>query len=134
MPSSPDIPAYYSYLIVALVGGLVAYSTVNDRLASYPDRWSFFATWQLFLAYTAVPVLLFWFLDYSSVVQDTSLLAALLVAVAYQSIFMGSFQNIPMPGQGANLWTPFQAWVTRINDRIAAKQKAYVDESCESSK
>ncbi|HLW72093.1 MAG TPA: hypothetical protein VKS22_15890 [Candidatus Binataceae bacterium] len=128
MPSSPDIPAYYSYLIVALVGGVVARSTVNSGLADYPDGWSFFATWQLFLAYTALPVLLFWFLDYTSVIQDTSLFAALLVAAGYQSIFTSGIQSISMPGQSASLWKPFQAWVARINDRIATKQKAALDE------
>jgi len=127
MPSSPDIPAYYSYLIVALVGGVVARSTVNDGLAAYPDRWSFFAAWQLFLAYSALPVLLFWFLDYSSVIQDTSLFAAVLVAAGYQTIFAGGIQGITLPGESAGLWKPFQAWVARINDRIATKQKAYLD-------
>jgi hypothetical protein len=127
MPSSPDIPAYYSYLIVSLFGAVVAISTVNDRLTLIPDRWGFRDTWALFFAYSAVPVVLFWFLDYGSVIQDTSLYAAVLVGFGYQSIFGGSIQSISLPADSASFWKPFQAWVSAVSDRIAAKQKTYQD-------
>jgi len=124
---SPDIPAYYCYAIVLLVGSLVAWSTVRN-LANFPDRWAFAGTWQLFLAHLAVPVILFWFLDYVSVIQDTSLFASLVVAAGYGQIFSGSVQGITLPGQSASLWSPFQAWVKAVAERIATKQKQYRDQ------
>lgn len=67
---------------------------------------------------TILPVALFWFLDYTSVIHDTSLLAALIVAVGYRQIFSGNIQGITLSGQTALLWKPFQAWVQKVTTRI----------------
>ena len=125
--ASPDIPSYLSYAIVLLVGAVVARANVNSLVAEFGNRWAFAGTWWLFLVYLALPVLLFWFLDYTSALQDTSLFAALLVAIGYRQIFAGSVQGITMPGQTAALWRPFEAWVTRTNERILTRQKQYKD-------
>jgi hypothetical protein len=125
--SSPDIPAYFSYALVLLVGAVVARANVNNLVAGFGNRWAFAGTWWLFLAYVALPVLLFWFLDYTSALQDTSLFAALVVAIGYRQIFAGGVQGITMPGQTSALWRPFEAWVTRTNERILTRQKQYKD-------
>lgn len=124
---SPDIPAFYCYAIVFVFGMMVARSTVIELLAAYPDRWAFVDTWLLFMAHVTLPVLLFWFLDYTGAIQDTSLFAALLVAVGYRQIFAGGVQGISMPGQTPALWRPFEAWVKKIADRIATRNKQYRD-------
>jgi hypothetical protein len=125
--ASPDIPAYFSYALVLLVGTVVARANVNHLVAGFGNRWAFAGTWWLFLAYLALPVLLFWFLDYTSALQDTSLFAALVVAAGYRQIFSGGVQGIAMPGQSSALWRPFEAWVTRTNERILTRQKQYKD-------
>ena len=122
---SPDVPAYLCYLVVLVVGVFVARYKVNRLLASNPDHWGFVGTWWLFLAYVAIPIPLLWFLDYTSVLHDTSLFAALLVALFYQQIFSGSVQGVAMPGQTSAFWKPFELWVTRVADRIAAKNLQY---------
>ncbi len=129
--ASPDVPALYCYLIVIVVGAVVARANVNERLATYPDHWAFLSSWLLFLTYWAIPPLLFWFLDHTGAVQDTSLFAALIVAFGYRQLFAGGIQGISMPGQAAGLWKPFQAWVDKVADHIAGRQKRYIDRFAE---
>ena len=97
--ASPDVPAFYCYLIVVVAGFFVARAHVNERLKDYPDHWAFLSAWLLFLAYWAMPPLLFWLLDYTSAVQDTSLFAAFVVAFGYRQLFAGGIQGVSMPGQ-----------------------------------
>ncbi len=125
--ASPDIPAYYCYLIVLFFGAVVGRANVSERLKDYPDHWAFLGSWSLFLAYWAIPPLLFWFLDYTNAVQDTSLFAALLVAFGYRQIFASGVQGLSLPGQTSALWKPFQAWVDKVAERIAGRQKRYRD-------
>src|SRR2546426_12084282 len=106
---------------------LVARSQINELLASYPDHWGFLSTWVLFAAHGGLPVGIFWLLDYSSALHDTSLFGALLVALGYRQIVVGGVQGIQMPGPTPRLWEPFQAWVKRVADRIASQQKRYRD-------
>jgi hypothetical protein len=125
--TSPDVPAYVSYAIVLIFGVIVAWTTVNKRLDGYPDHWAFLGTWALFFAHAVLPVVLFWFLDYTSALHDTSIFAALIVSVGYRQIFAGGVQGITMPGQSSSLWKPFEAWVGTVADRIGTKQKLYLD-------
>src|SRR2546425_1150397 len=104
--TSPDLPAWLCYLLVLSVGMLVARENVNRLLASYPGHWSFGNTWALFWARAAIPVVLFWFLDYTAALRDTALFAALAVAIGYRQIFAGGIQGIAMPGQTPRLWQP----------------------------
>lgn len=125
--ASPDVAAYLSYLIVIICGAVVARARVSGLLQAYEDRWAFMGTWLVFFAYVAVPVALFWFLDYTNAIHDTSIFAALLVAIGYQQVFAGGVQGIAMPTQSAALWAPFEAWVGRIADRIETLNKRYLD-------
>ncbi|MBI4593089.1 MAG: hypothetical protein HY728_02645 [Candidatus Rokubacteria bacterium] len=118
-------------MILIVVGAVVARGNVNERLVSYPDHWAFLSAWLLFLAYWVIPPLLFWFLDHTGAVQDTSLFAALIVAFGYRQLFAGGIQGVNLPGQAASLWKPFQAWVDKVADRIAGRQKRYIDRFAE---
>jgi len=115
---SPDLPAYLCYAIVLALGALVAGGTINALLAAQSSRWGYWNTWALFAAHTAIPVALFWFLDYTSALRDSSLFGALVVAFGYKQIFAGGVQGITMPGQTPRLWQPFEAWVSQIKDKI----------------
>jgi len=125
--TSPDVPAYFCYTIVLFFGVIVAWGTVNKLLDGYPDHWAFAGTWALFLTHAALPVVLFWFLDYTAALHDTSIFAALLVSMGYRQILAGGVQGITMPGQTSTLWKPFEAWVGTVADRIGTKQKLYLD-------
>jgi len=125
--ASPDIPAYVSYLIVLVLSLLVARSQVNRVLSDLPQRWGFLSTWSIFWAHTAIPVVLFWFLDYTNALRDTSLFAALIVAFGYRQIFVGGVDSIRLPGQTQRLWQPFELWVNRVVARITLRSKQHLD-------
>jgi hypothetical protein len=125
--ASPDVPAYISYLIVIVFGALVARARVSTLLQAYGDRWAFVGTWLVFFAYVVIPVALFWFLDYTDAIHDTSIFAALVVAIGYQQVFAGGVQGIAMPGQSTAFWKPFEAWVRQVADRIETLNKRYLD-------
>ena len=74
---SPDIEAFWSYLIVLVLGVFVAYRQVATRLEGFKDVWLVADTWILFFAYLAIPLGLFWLLDRTDAVKDSSLFAAL---------------------------------------------------------
>jgi hypothetical protein len=119
--ASPDRPAYFCYLIVIVVGLWVAYGKVNRLMASSVGRWSFLETWLVFGAYAVVPVLLFWFLDFANALHDTSLFAALLVALGYRQILAGEMKGTSVPGQLSALWSPFEAWANQVRERVFNK-------------
>jgi hypothetical protein len=129
--ASPDKPAYVCYLIVIVVGLVVAYGKINRLMSSSVGRWAFLETWFVFLAYAIVPVLLFWILDYTNAIHDTALFAALLVAIGYRQILSGEMKGTPVPGQLSALWSPFEAWATQIRDRIVTKNKVRSDRFAE---
>ncbi|MGH9580062.1 MAG: hypothetical protein ACRD2R_03635 [Terriglobales bacterium] len=118
---SPDIPAWLAYLLVLSLGMLVARANINRLLTAQPGHWGFWNTWVLFWANSAIPVALFWFLDYTSAIKDTALFGALVVAFGYRQIFAGGVQGITMVGQTPRLWQPFEAWVNRIKEQIATE-------------
>lgn len=120
---SPDLPAWFCYLLVLGLGMLGARSTVNRLLADQPGHWNFTNTWLLFWAHAAVPAGLLWFLDYVSALRDSSLFGALLVALGYRQILAGGVQGITLTGQTSRLWQPFEAWVSAIKDQIATDYK-----------
>jgi hypothetical protein len=130
--ASPDIAAYWCYLIVLVIGVVVARSSVNRLLADQPGRWAFFNTWLLLGAYSVVPVILFWFLDYTGALKDTALFGALVVGAGYQQVFAGGVQGIIMPGQTSRLWKPFESWVQDLAARIVTSSKRSRDKFEES--
>lgn len=124
---SPDVPSVYCYLVVLLVGVVIARGAVNKLLDSSYGRWSFGQTWLLFYTQSLIPVVLFWFLDYTSVIHDTSLFAALAVAAGYQQIFAGGIKDITLPGQTSKLWQPFEAWRNNVINSIAIRARQRLD-------
>ncbi len=118
MNVSPDLEAFCCYGLVLLLGLAVAWSQVSGRLGKLPGQWIMVNTWLLFFAYTFVPVLLFWFLDRTNAVHDTSLFAAVLVGFGYQQILTGSLGSIRAPGDVSKFWQPFGIWADSISDRI----------------
>lgn len=124
---SPDVPAYVCYIIVLLFGTFVAVRTVNEHLKTVQAPWAFASTWVLFFAHVALPVLTFWALDYTAVINDTSVFAALLVAFACRLIFSGEIKGVALPAQAAAFWKPFQAWVEFVVKRIDEHNARYID-------
>ncbi len=118
MTVSPDLEAFVCYVLVFLLGLVAAKGQVGQRLGNLPGQWIMINTWLLFFAYAFLPVALFWFLDRTNAVHDTSVFAAILVGLGYQQILSGGIGAIRSPGEASKLWQPFAAWADRISDRI----------------
>ena len=115
---SPDIEVFWSYLIVLVLGVFVAYRQVATRLDGLKDVWLVADTWIMFFAYVAVPVGLFWLLDRTDAIKDTSLFAALLVGIGYERILAGSDGTLTAPKGVAGFWSPFVAYANRVAEKV----------------
>ena len=115
---SPDIEAFWSYLIVLVLGVFVAHRQVTKRLENLKDVWLVVDTWILFFAYLAVPLGLFWLLDRTGAVKDSSLFAALVVGIGYERILAGSDSSIVAPQGLSGYWSPFVSYANRVTEKI----------------
>ncbi|MEA2989286.1 MAG: hypothetical protein QOG83_1997 [Alphaproteobacteria bacterium] len=111
---SPDLEALLCYVIVLLIGAFVATTQIRQRIGEIQGIWLIPRTWWLFAIYTAVPAVLFWFLDRTGAISDTSLFAAVLVGFGYERIITGGSQAVRAPGDVSQFWTPFLAYADRI--------------------
>jgi hypothetical protein len=111
---SPDLEAYLCYGIVVLIGAFIAIGQIRQRIGKIQGIWFIPRTWWFFAIYVAVPVTLFWLLDRTGAINDTSFFAAILVAFGYQGILTGGNQTLRAPGDVSQFWTPFVAYADRI--------------------
>jgi hypothetical protein len=128
---SPDLEAFWCYGIVALIGAFVAIGQIRQRIGKIEGIWFIPRTWWLFTLYVAVPVALFWLLDRTGAINDTSFFAAILVGFGYQGILAGGNQTLRAPGEVSQFWTPFVAYADRIaqlvRDQDAQKRRHLAD-------
>ena len=115
---SPDIEAYFCYTIVLLLGAVTAVIQINRGLGDLAGVWLIPRTWLLFLMYLAVPIGLFWFLDRTGAITDTSMFAAVLIGVGYAGIMNGSNQAIPSTASLLQFWTPFQTYANEVQKSV----------------
>ena len=118
---SPDLEAFHCYLIVILVGVFVAFSRVRNSLNGFSNIWTMRRTWTLLFLYAAVPVALYWFLDRTGAIQDTSLFSALIVGLGYERILAGSNSTLQTPENLSQLWSPLLAYANRTAEEIGIK-------------
>jgi hypothetical protein len=95
---SPVLEAYVCYAVVLLLGAVTAVIQISRRLGDLAGVWTVPQTWLLFVLYLLVPIGLFWLLDRTSAITDTSLFAAILVGVGYVGIMSGTNQTFRAPG------------------------------------
>ena len=117
---SPDVDARICYLLVLLCALIAAYRQVDRRLATFPGSWTESPTWLLYGIYALVPVGLFWLLDRTGAINDTSVVAALLVGVGYERMLSGQGE-VGVPASFAGLWKPFVAFADSISARVSKR-------------
>ena len=117
---SPDVDARVCYLLVLLCALIAAYRQVDRRLATFPGSWTESPTWLLYGLYALVPVGLFWLLDRTGAINDTSVVAALLVGVGYERMLSGQGE-LGVPASLAGLWKPFVAFADSISARVGKR-------------
>src|SRR5271169_3379334 len=115
---SPDVDAWICYLILVVISVLVAVQQVDRRLGRVDGIWFMPETWLLLLLYILAPMALFWFLDRTNAIVDSSLVAAVIIAFGYERIITGSSSVISAPGPVTDMWAPFLANADRITERV----------------
>jgi len=124
---SPDIEAYICYAIVFFLGAVTAVIQINRALGNLGGVWLIPRTWLLFSMYLMVPIILFWFLDRTGAITDTSLFAAVLVGVGYAGIMNGTSKTISPASSLAQFWTPFQAYADEVQKSVLQRTKRNED-------
>jgi hypothetical protein len=120
-----DLDAYWCYLIVAAIGLVSAVVQIRRLLLGYSARWLAPGTWCLFFSYWLLPIGLFALLAQTHAIQDTSLFAALIVAVSYDRILAGNVSDFRLPQQVTSWWPSFLAWANKIAEKIAEIDALY---------
>jgi hypothetical protein len=136
---SPDWDSRYCYLAVLICAFLSARVQLGGRLAILQQKaiyaWGLLSTWIVFSVYLIFPLALFWLLDRTGALSDTSVFAALLVGLAYPAILSGG-TNIKttegLAGVFAWLNKSMDDVITRTTSMVALKsqlfQRAVVDQ------
>ncbi|HLY54144.1 MAG TPA: hypothetical protein VKS60_01220 [Stellaceae bacterium] len=128
---SPDIDAVWCYGFVSVLGAWVGARQIRGRLGGIKGIWFQRRAWFLFIAYTAVPIVLFWLLDRTGAVTDTSLFAAVLIGLGYERILSGQDDALRVPGPVSSFWTPFLAYADTVTRAVAdqtARDQTRLDE------
>ncbi|HXM73671.1 MAG TPA: hypothetical protein VN904_00225, partial [Chthoniobacterales bacterium] len=96
---SPDLDARWCYAVVLVCGLISAQLQLNKRFLELKISrvWIVPNTWFVFLIYLFIPLALFWVMDRTGALNDTSLFAALLVGLAYPAILAGGFGGLKTP-------------------------------------
>jgi hypothetical protein len=126
---SPDVPAWLCYLLIFIISLCVAIRKVAARLRSLtgddggglgetPAIWHFSGTWILLASYTAIPLVLFWVLDRTQAIHDTSLLSALIIAFTYERIMAGKHSSLKVGEEVGGFWRPFQSFASHTTRRV----------------
>jgi hypothetical protein len=132
---SPDFDARICYGIVFLCAILSACLQVRSKFTALkvPAVWVWRAptTWLIFGIYIVTPLGLFWLMDRANALNDTSLFAALLVALAYPAILAGGFGGLKASGGLAGIFKPLTAFtdslVEQVNKQLAQMEKGLAD-------
>ena len=122
---SPDVEAYICYLTLIVVSGISAAVNIYQMLGSIPRRgiWTIGRTWLLFGLYILIPVALFWLLDRTSAISDTSLLSAILVGFSYDQIMRNQITSISVATKVSTLLKPLQTWAEEAAKRVRLRLK-----------
>jgi len=115
---SPDLNALFCYAVVVVLGLITAGGQISTRLVNLPSKWIMVNAWLLFFAFSFLPVVLFWLLDRTGAIHDTSLFAAVLIGAGYQQVLSGNLASIRPSGDISKFWQPFTAWADHVADRI----------------
>jgi hypothetical protein len=115
-----DFDARICYLVVAAGGLLTAFRQLGNLLKGIPRKWRIANTWLLLIAYFAVPVVLFFALDLTGAIVDTSLIAAVGISFTYDRILAGA-GSVEAPSALTSWWPSFKAWATKVTEEVASR-------------
>ncbi|MBI4624805.1 MAG: hypothetical protein HY736_16515, partial [Verrucomicrobia bacterium] len=122
---SPDWDPRACYLVVLGCAIISARVQVLGRLTILKQKsiyaWGQRSIWLVFTVYLLLPLALFWILDRTGAVKDTSLFAALLVGLAYPAILSGGTAVKPTEGLAGVF-----DWLNKAMDNVTASTTSMV--------
>jgi hypothetical protein len=132
---SPDLDARLCYAVVLLCGLFSARTQLYKRFVvlkmNIAEVWLVPTTWMMFGIYLLTPLGLFWLMDRTGALNDTSLFAALLVGLAYPAILEGGFGGLKAPSGLGDVVKPIQAFTDKmiesVNQAAARQQRKFED-------
>lgn len=120
---SPDWPCNVTYPLAWAFALWVTVRRTTEILG--PDdqqlAWSYFEWYFLIFVQSLIPVFLFFVLDYSGSLRDTSIFAAILTGLFYREIVSGKLADIKTKGLLVMIFAPFLAWAEDIAKSLSAK-------------
>lgn len=131
---SPDAPAWVCFTVVLFFGALTGWREVVDKLGDPIGVWRHGTTWRLLTLLAVTPALVFWLLDRAGALNDTSLVGAAIVGLAYTQILKGD-TAYKAPGSTNAIWEFLDWWRIRVGkslaDKTAANALAFDNAACE---
>ncbi len=117
---SPDWDSRLCYLVVFVCALLSARIQLSGRLDILKEKtiyaWGLSSTWFVYSVYLSIPLLLFWFLDRTGALLDTSVFSALLVGLAYPAILSGGTSLKTTDGLSGVF-----SWLNKATDSLVSK-------------
>ncbi len=118
MGFSPDFEAYICYLVLIIVASISARKNISKVQVSSYGIWRIGRTWMLLLIYVSISVVLFWLLDRTNAVHDTSIVAAFLVGIAYDQVLNNQVTGITVADNVSAFLKPIQAWAEQTSEQV----------------
>lgn len=114
MSSYTDVSAWICYLVIAVIGSIVSFYHVNSKLYGAKILWFRVELWIVYMLYIMFPIALFWLLDASGEVKDTSLLWAILIALIYRKILSGENDQVKAPNVLSGYWVSLENLIEKL--------------------
>lgn len=126
MTGYTDVSAWICYLGIFAVSTVVSFYHIKNKTTAgaHGLLWMRFEIWFVYLAYVCSPVLLFWLLDLTGELPDTSLIIAIIVALTYRKILAGNGPT-QAPGVLAGYWISLEKIVDGLINSSADQLHAF---------
>jgi hypothetical protein len=124
MSDLTDVSAWICYLTIALVGAIVSFQHISSKSGGV-RLWLHPSLWAVFCIYVAVPLTLFWILDATGELKDTSLILAIVNGLLFKSILAGTNDQFTAPSALSGIWISLEGVINSIVAKGADKEHRY---------
>ena len=121
MSSYTDVSAWICYLFIAAIGAVVSFYHISSKLAGAAILWARIELWVVYVLYVLFPIALFWLLDVTGELKDTSLLLAIFIALVYRKVLSGENDQVQSPGMLSSYWVSLEALIEKLIENWGEK-------------
>ena len=124
MSDLTDVSAWICYLVIAVIGAGVSFVHISSKSGGI-SFWLHPPLWLVFCIYVAVPLALFWVLDATGELKDTSLILAILIGLIFRSVLGGTDSQFKAPSAVSGIWISLEKIIDSITAKLAEKEHKY---------